>query len=129
MEKLTKAEEEIMRIIWEREPCTVGDIRAHIEEEQGLPKPPHSTISTLVANISKKGYLSHKAYGRTYVYSALVNKEAYSKGRLQKLVNHFFEGSMNSLVSFMLEEEELSKEELAELLNRLDKATDQKRKK
>ncbi|HKK74538.1 MAG TPA: BlaI/MecI/CopY family transcriptional regulator [Saprospiraceae bacterium] len=127
MEKLTKAEEEIMRIIWELEPCTVGDIRAYIEEQQGSPKPPHSTISTLVANISKKGYLSHKAYGRTYVYSAQVDKEDYSKGRLQKLVNNFFEGSMNSLVSFMLEEEELSKEELSDLLQRLDKA-DKKRK-
>jgi predicted transcriptional regulator len=122
MEKLTKAEEEIMRIIWELEPCTVGDIRSYIEQEQGLPKPPHSTISTLVANISKKGYLSHKTYGRTFVYSALVAKEDYSRGRLKRLVNHFFEGSMNSLVSFMLQEEELSKEELSDLLQRLDEA-------
>lgn len=122
MEKLTKAEEEIMRIIWELEPCTVGDIRTYIEEEQGLEKPPHSTISTLVANISKKGYLNHKAYGRTYVYAAKVLKEDYSRGRLKKLVNQFFEGSMNSLVSFMVQEEELSREELSDLLQRLDES-------
>ena len=122
MEKLTKAEEEIMRIIWELEPCTVADIRNYIEQEQGLPKPPHSTISTLVANISRKGYLLHKAYGRTYVYSAQVAKEDYSRGRLKKLVNNFFEGSMDSLVSFMVKDEELSVEEFSGLLKRLEEA-------
>lgn len=127
MEKLTKAEEEIMRIIWELAPCTVADIRNYIEQEQGLPKPPHSTVSTLVANISKKGYLAHKAYGRTYVYSAKVSKDDYSRGRLKKFVNNFFEGSMDSLVSFLVKEDELSVEELSELLKRLEEA-DKKRK-
>ena len=122
MEKLTKAEEEIMRIIWELEPCTVADIRNYIEQELGQPKPPHSTISTLVANINKKGYLSYKAYGRTYVYAAKVSKQNYSHKSIQKLVNNFFEGSMNSLVSFLVKEKELSKEELNSLLEKLDQA-------
>jgi predicted transcriptional regulator len=126
MEKLTKAEEEIMRIIWELEPCTVADIRNHIEQELGSEKPPHSTISTLVANIREKGYLSHKAYGRTYVYAAQVSKDDYSRGRLKKLVNHFFAGSMDALVSFMVKEEELSVDELADLLKRLEEAEKKK---
>ena len=128
MEKLTKAEEGLMRIIWLLEPCTVADIRSYIEKEQGLPKPPHSTISTLVANISKKGFLSHKAYGRTYVYAAKIGKGDYSHKSLKKLVNNFFEGSMNSLVSFMVKEEELSVEELTKLLERLDNADKKKKK-
>lgn len=126
MEKLTKAEEDIMRIIWDLEPCTVADIRNYIEQEQGLEKPPHSTISTLVANIREKGYLKHKAYGRTYVYAAQVNKDDYSRGRLKKLVNHFFSGSMDALVSFMVKEEELSVDELTDLLKRLEQAEKKK---
>ena len=120
-EKLTKAEEEIMRIIWEMEPCTVADIRDYIEK-QGAPKPPHSTISTFVKNIYEKGLLTHKAYGRTYVYSSTVSKADYSAKTVRKLVNNFFEGSMNSLVSFLVKEKELSRDELQNLLNRLDEA-------
>ena len=121
MEKLTKAEEEIMRIIWELEPCTVAEIRDHIEK-QGAARPPHSTISTFVTNIGKKGYLKSKAYGRTHVYFSIVQKSDYSASSVRKLVNNFFEGSMNSLVSFLVKEKELSKEELKDLLNRLDEA-------
>ena len=122
MEKLTKAEEEIIRIIWQIEPCTVGDIRAFIAKEQAGQKPPHSTISSLVANIKEKGYLTHKTYGRTFVYSSKVSQAQYSHKSLRKLVNNFFDGSMNSLVSFLVKKEELSKKELEALLHRLDEA-------
>lgn len=120
MEKLTKAEEEIMRIIWELEPCTVGDIRKYLADQPGAEKPPHSTISTLVANINKKGFLDFQAYGRTYVYSAKVTQEDYSRKSVKKLVRNFFGGSMNALVSFLVKQEELSKEELSALLEKLE---------
>ncbi|MEO0341404.1 MAG: BlaI/MecI/CopY family transcriptional regulator, partial [Bacteroidota bacterium] len=113
MQKLTKAEEEIMRIIWQVEPCTVADIRNYIVEKQGKEKPPHSTISTLVKNILNKGYLDHQEYGRTWVYSAKITQAEYSHTSIKKLVNNFFEGSMNALVSFIVKKEDLSKEEIS----------------
>ena len=120
MKKLTRAEEDIMQIIWEIGPCTVGDIRNHIREESGEKKPPHSTISTMVRILDEKGFLSHQAYGRTFVYSAAVTKAEYSKQSLKKLVQDYFGGSMNRLVSFLIKEDDISLDELSELVDRLE---------
>ena len=120
MKKLTKAEEEIMQIIWEISPCTVGDIRSYIEEELGQSKPPHSTISTMVRILNEKGFLVHKEYGRTFVYSAAVSKEAYSRQSLRQFARDYFDGSMNRLVSFLVQEKDLSREDLSELIDKLE---------
>ncbi len=121
MKKLTKAEEEIMQIIWEIAPCTVSDIREYMVEQMGMKKPPHSTVSTMVRILDdKKGFLKHKAYGRTFVYEPRISKEAYSRQSVQKLVRDYFEGSMDRLVSFLVKEEDLSLRELNELVERLE---------
>lgn len=121
MKRLTKAEEEIMQIIWELGPCTVSDIRDYIHQKMGLPKPPHSTISTIVRILDdKKGFLNHKAYGRTYEYHPTVSKEDYSRQSIKKLISDYFEGSVNHLVSFMVKENDLSIKELSELLDQLE---------
>jgi BlaI family penicillinase repressor len=121
MKKLTKAEEEIMQIIWEIGPCTVADIRNYIHEKQGQPKPPHSTVSTIVRILDeKKGFLGHKAYGRTYEYHPLISKEAYMRQSLTTLAHDYFDGSMHRLVSFLVREEKLDARELSELLKKLE---------
>ena len=120
--KLTKAEEEIMQIIWELGPCTVSNIRDYMEREMGVKKPPHSSVSTIVRILEQKGYLSHKAYGRTYEYHPEVSKKTYSKRSLKSLVNNYFGGSVNSLVSFLVEENDLKVSELSNLLDQLDDA-------
>lgn len=121
MNKLTKAEEEIMQIIWEIAPCTVADIRNYMKEKLGLKMPPHSTISTIVRILDdKKGFLKHIAYGRTFVYEPAVSKEDYSRHSLKTLVRDYFEGSMNRLVSFLVEEKDLSLMELSELVEKLE---------
>ena len=120
MTRLTKAEEEIMQIIWQLGPCTVSDIRTYIEEKRGLSKPPHSTISTFVRNLEEKGVLGHKAYGRTYEYFPLITKEAYSAQSLRKIATDYFGGSMNRLVSFLVREEDLSIKDLSQLMDRLE---------
>lgn len=120
MRRLTKTEEEIMQIIWQLERCTVSDIRDFIEQRLGLKKPPHSSVSTIVRILEEKGFLDHKAYGRTHEYFPLLAKDDYSKSSLKKLVSDYFEGSMSNLVSFMVKENDLSEEELKDLLNSLD---------
>ena len=120
MKKLTKAEEEIMQIIWEIAPCTVSDIRTYMVEQLGMKKPPHSTVSTMVRILDDKKFLTHTAYGRTFVYQPAVSKEAYSRQSLKTLVRDYFEGSVNSLVSFLVEEKDLSLHELSELVDKLE---------
>lgn len=120
LQKLTKAEEEIMQIIWELGPSTVSDVRSYIAEKLGQKKPPHSTISTIIRILEKKEFLDHKAYGRTYEYRPIITKEDYSKFSVNTLVEDYFGGSMNKLVSFLVEKNDLSISELNDLLDRLD---------
>jgi len=117
MQRLTKAEEEIMQMFWDNGPSTVSQLIDRMDP----PKPPHSTISSIVRILEKKEFLNHKAYGRTYEYFPIIEKKQYSRFSLSKLVSNYFEGSMKELVSFLVEEENLSLQELADLQNELDK--------
>jgi len=115
MKQLTKGEEEIMHIIWKLKNCTVSQIIATLDD----PKPPHSSISSIVRILEKKGFVDHKTYGRTHDYFPIVDKKDYSKSSLKKLVSGYFGGSMNQLVSFMVKENDMSVDELNELLEKL----------
>lgn len=116
IQKLTKAEEEIMQMIWRLEPTTVSNIIEQLPE----PKPPHSSISSIVRLLEKKGFVDHTAYGRSYAYHSIVDKQAYSKFSLKGLVSKYFEGSMNNLVSFLVKEEDISLEQIEELQKKIN---------
>ena len=120
MKKLTKAEEEIMQVLWELGEGAVGDIRKRLAEKAGGQKAAHSTISTMMKILGEKGFVSHKAYGRTFVYRPELSKDDYSHQSITSLVKNYFGGSVNRLVSFLVKEEDLSLEELNELINKLD---------
>lgn len=124
MKTLTRAEEEIIQIIWELGPCTVANIRDYLEEKSGPPKPPHSTISTMVRILEEKGFLGHKAYGRTYEYYPLISRDDYSKQTVNKVIKDYFEGSAKRLVSFLVQENDLSLRELSKLLDQLEEPND-----
>lgn len=116
MKSLTTVEEQIMQIIWKLDRCIVRDIINELEE----PRPPHSTISSVVRILEKKGFVDHKAYGRTYEYFPIISKENYSKKSLKGFAKNYFEGSMNKLVSFLVKEEEMDVQELTELINQMN---------
>ncbi len=120
MKQLTKGEEEVMQIIWKLERCLVSDILNFMEQQLGMKKPPHSTISSIVRILEGKGYVDHKAYGRTHEYFPIVSKEDYSKKTLKKFVSDYFEGSMSSLVSFMVKEKNLDIKELEKLIDKMN---------
>lgn len=111
LEKLTKAEEELMQLYWEKGESTVTDLIAEMQD----PKPAHSTISTITRILENKGFLDHKAYGRTHVYFPIVQKDAYSRFSILALATNYFKGSMNELVSFLVKEDELSIKDLDDI--------------
>lgn len=117
--KLTKAEEGIMQVIWEIEPCLVSDIIKYL----GDPDTPHSTISSIVRILERKGYVDHKAYGRTHEYFSVVTKEAYSKSRLKSFVRDYFDDSPKQLVSFLVREKEFNLEELSRYIEQMEDDT------
>jgi BlaI family penicillinase repressor len=112
MEELTKAEERIMQVLWKLQTAFVKDIIDELEEE---PKPPYNTISSIVRLLEKKGYVSYKAYGKTYEYFPAISKEDYTKTTFSKLFSGYFDNSPTSLLSFMVKEEKLSKDDIEEL--------------
>lgn len=116
MQKLTKAEEEVMQLIWQLERCLVSDIL----EKMGEPKPPHSTISSVVRILEKKGYVGHKAYGKTYEYFPVIDREAYAKRSLHDVLNNYFDGSARRLVSHLMEDKQLDEQDLEDLLKKLE---------
>lgn len=112
MEELTKAEERIMQVLWKLQKAFVKDIIDELEEG---PKPPYNTISSIVRLLEKKGYISYKAYGKTYEYFPAISKEDYTKTTFSKLFSGYFDNSPSSLLSFMVKEEKLSAQDIEEL--------------
>lgn len=117
MEELTRTEERIMQIIWDLKKVLVKDIIDKLPE----PKPPYNTISSVVRLLEKKEYLGHKAYGKTYEYFPLISKAQYRKMSFKKLLSNYFGGSAGSLLSYMVKEEKLSKEEIIKIQEIIDK--------
>ena len=114
---LTKAEEEVMHIIWQLDRCLVRDVI----DKLGDPDMPHSTVSSVVRILEKKGFVGHKAYGKTYEYFAIVTKEEYAQHGVKSLVEKYFSGSPKKLVSFLVESENMNLKELNEMMKLLDK--------
>jgi len=113
---LTKAEEEIMQIIWQLDRCLVRDVI----EKLGDPDIPHSTVSSVVRILEKKGFVGHKAYGKTHEYFPLIAKEDYAQHGVKNLMEKYFGGSPKKLVSFLVQSEDMNLKELNDLLKSLD---------
>jgi len=110
--QLTKAEEQVMQLLWEMGEGLVKDIRDRFEE----PKPARNTISTVVRILEKKDFVSHRTYGNVHVYYPLISKQTYSKSQLFGLMKSYFNNSFPAMASFFAREEDLSIQELETLM-------------
>jgi BlaI family transcriptional regulator, penicillinase repressor len=114
--ELTKAEEQIMHIIWDKGAGLVHDILKEFPE----PKPAYNTVSTIIRILEQKGFIGHKAYGRTFEYFPLISKNEYTKTYIRSFVANYFGNSYKSLASFFTAEEKLSIAELEEIRQMMD---------
>jgi len=122
MEELTRSEEAIMRILWDIKEGVVHDIINKMSE----PTPPYTTVSSVVRVLEKKGYVSHKAYGKTHVYFPTVSKKEYRKKSFTDFVKYYFEGSAKNVVSFMVKEKNLKANEVQELKQLIERLQNEK---
>ncbi len=116
MKELTKAEEQIMQILWKLKKGFVKDLLT----EMTTPKPAYNTVSTIIRILEKKGFVSHKAYGKTHEYFPIIEKDKYKTFYLKNFVRNYFGGSFNNLVSFFAKSNDLSINEIEELLKHID---------
>jgi BlaI family transcriptional regulator, penicillinase repressor len=114
---LTRAEEEVMQILWDLGEGLVHDVLEKLPE----PKPAYNTVSTVIRILEQKGFADHKAYGRTYVYFPLVSKKDYTRSYFRNMISGYFGNSYKALASFFASEEELGLKELEEIRNMIDK--------
>jgi BlaI family penicillinase repressor len=112
MRDLTKAEEQVMQVLWKINKGFVKDILEHFDD----PKPAYNTVSTIVRILQDKGFVTHKAYGRTHEYYPLVTKNEYSKSHLSTFVSDYFSNSFEKMVSFFAKEKSISLKEMEEIM-------------
>ncbi|MGV3504378.1 MAG: BlaI/MecI/CopY family transcriptional regulator [Adhaeribacter sp.] len=112
MKELTRAEEQVMQVLWEIKKGFVKDIL----EKLPAPKPAYNTVSTIIRILEKKGFVGYQAYGKSHEYHPLVAKQAYTRSYLNNFVGNYFGGSFQQLVSFFAKEENMDLKEIDELL-------------
>lgn len=111
--QLTRAEEQVMQILWDLGEGLVKDIRDRFEE----PRPARNTVSTVVRILEKKGFVDHKSYGNVHLYFPVVSREEYSRHQLFGLLEGYFDNSFPAMASFFAREKDLSLAEMEELIN------------
>ena len=113
--QLTKAEEQVMQYLWDLQKAFLKDILELFPE----PKPHTNTVSTILKVLKDKDFVDYKVFGRQHQYFSLVSKEKYSGKSMKSLVKNYFEGSYKNAVSFLVEKNEISVEDLEMLLSEL----------
>lgn len=111
--QLTRAEEQVMQILWDLGEGLVKDIRDRFDE----PRPARNTVSTVVRILEKKGFVDHKSYGNVYLYFPIVSREDYSRHQLFGLLEGYFDNSFPTMASFFAREKDLTLAEMEELIN------------
>ncbi|AKD53762.1 BlaI/MecI/CopY family transcriptional regulator [Spirosoma radiotolerans] len=119
--ELTKAEEEIMRVLWQLKKGFVKDVLAELPE----PKPAYNTVSTIIRILEKKELVGYTAYGKTHEYYPLISEEEYRRFQTEQLMANYFDNSLKKLVSFFVQDKTISLNEADEIIKLLNKQKDQ----
>ena len=114
---LTRAEEQVIQVLWELEKAFVREIIDELPE----PKPAYNTVSTIIRILETKGFVSHEAFGKSHRYFPLISKEDYKSFATGKLLNNYIGNSVESMFSFLVKEEKIDLKEADEILKLIEK--------
>jgi predicted transcriptional regulator len=113
MVKLAKREEQIMIVFWELEKAFIRDVIPHLPD----PKPHYNSVATMVKILEEKGFLSHEAVGNMYQYFPVISRDEYQGHAMKDIVSQYFDNSYPRMLAYFAKEQNLSEQELAEILN------------
>ncbi len=116
---LTGLELQVMNQLWDREKAFV---KAVVDEWPHEPKPAYNTISTVVRILEEKGFVSHEAFGRSHQYFPLVKREEYQNNLMKSVLQNVFSGNVTSMVSTLVDDEDISSKELDAIRKMIDEA-------
>lgn len=117
MEKLTMQEEEIMLYIWRLGPCFIRDILNEMDE----PRPPYTSVASVVRNLERKNYVSPNKFGVITQFIPIVQESDYKRSFMSDVVENYFTGSYKEMVSFFVRDRKLSMSDLRELMEQIEK--------
>jgi BlaI family transcriptional regulator, penicillinase repressor len=123
MKEITKAQEDILKALWEIKEGAISDVLDTLDE----PKPAYTTVATVIKVLEKKGYVTHRTFGKTNVYYAVVSKKEYAQHLMKDAFKGLFNGSLNLMVSSFVRNKDVSLRELEELKAMLEKEIENKK--
>ena len=123
MKSLTKAEEQVMQVLWKLDRAFLREI----VDAMPVPKPHQNTIATLLKILTEKEFVAVEVLGRQHRYSPLISKQEYSGKSIKQLAKNYFEGSFSNVVSYLVKENNISVEELESLLKQIKKQQNQQK--
>lgn len=110
--ELTKAEEQVMQILWDIQKGFVKDVI----EKMSDPKPAYNTVSTIIRILEKKGFVSYKSFGKTHQYFPVITRDEYKSFYLRNFMGNYFGGSIKNLVSFFAKDNELDIRDMEDII-------------
>jgi len=125
MKELTRAEEQIMQILWRIGKGHVNDLLQYFPE----PKPAYNTVSTIVRILERKEFVDHEAIGKSHRYFPLVSKQEYTRQTMRQMVKGYFSNSYKQMVSFFAREDNLSLKEMEEIRLLMEQQINEKKQK
>lgn len=117
IKELTRAEEQLMQILWQIKQGFVKDVIELLPE----PKPAYNTVSTIIRILETKGFVDHKAYGKSHEYYPVISKEQYQNFATDKLMNGYFDNSVKHMFSYFVKKEKIDMKEADEILKLIEK--------
>lgn len=120
MEKLTKQEEEVMLHIWRLGNCTIKDVLQQMEE----PKPPYTTVASVMNNLKRKGYVTAKQHRTVYHFTPKIAQTEYKSDFMSSFVGNYFKNSFREMVSFFAKEDKISPDDLKDIISEIEKGKD-----
>jgi BlaI family transcriptional regulator, penicillinase repressor len=121
--ELTRAEEEVMQILWKLGKGFVNDVLEHYPE----PRPAYNTVSTIIRILEKKGFIDHQAYGKTHEYFPLISKEGYTRQFMGNVFKGYFDNSFHKMVSFFTGDDNMTMKEMEEIRSIIELQIQQKK--
>jgi predicted transcriptional regulator len=116
MEKLTLQEEELMQVIWQ---YGEGSIKTFLQEFPD-PRPPYTTIASTIKNLEKKGYVTSRMLGNSFIYSSIVTEEDYKQNFMQGFIRNYFNNSYKEMVNFFVQQKQLKSKDLQEIIEMIE---------
>lgn len=117
IKELTKAEEQIMQVLWDLKEAFVKEVLEQLPE----PKPAYNTVSTIIRILETKGFIDHTAFGKSHQYYPIISKEAYKSFATDKLMNGYFENSVESMFSYFVKKQKIDLKEADEIMKLIEK--------